>query len=200
MGASVKSDRIIVLKKVAFGESDLIIHGLNGEGARVHFMAKAARKSRKRFGGGVLEPTRYIQVQYKERRENDEGQAIHFLLEAQPVEDFEGLRTSYDRLELGLFFVNLVSKVIQEGVLQEESLFNLLGHALKQAETSDRLNLLKLQFELKFLYQQGVLPPDLAIPEVLSSSILEHKSLEFDDRQVSALQSKVNHFLHSYVG
>ncbi|MCB0422585.1 MAG: DNA repair protein RecO [Bdellovibrionales bacterium] len=196
----VLKERIIVLKKVPFGESDLIIHGLSGKGARMHFVAKGALKSRKRFGGGLLEPTRYIEVQYKDRKGGEESESLYFLLEAQNIESFDGLRLDYDRLELGLFFVQLVSKVIQEGVLEEESIFNLLGHALKQAESTQRLDLLKLQFELKFLYQQGVLPPELVVPEILSCSIRDHESLIFGVRELQVLQSKVNHFLHSYVG
>ncbi len=52
--------RLIILRTIKYSEADLIVHGLNTEGARINFMAKSALKSRKRFGGGVLEPTHYM--------------------------------------------------------------------------------------------------------------------------------------------
>ena len=61
-------DKVIVLKQNKFGESDLIIRTLNTQGALISFIAKGALKSKKRFSGGMLEPTSFIGVEYKKPR------------------------------------------------------------------------------------------------------------------------------------
>ena len=62
---SIHKDKVIVLKRDHFSESDLIVRVLNQRGALVSFIAKGAAKSRKRFTGGVLEPGCFIGVEYK---------------------------------------------------------------------------------------------------------------------------------------
>ena len=58
-------ERAIVLRRLKHGEADLIVHCLNEQGTKVSLFAKSAIKSRKRFGGGVLEPTHLIYICYK---------------------------------------------------------------------------------------------------------------------------------------
>ena len=58
-------DRFIILKKMKYGESDLIIHALSSAGTKKSFIARAALKSKKRFGGGVLEPSHFVKLTYK---------------------------------------------------------------------------------------------------------------------------------------
>ena len=195
-----KSDRVIVIKTVKFGESDLIVHCINSKGARIHFVAKGAMRSKKRFSGGVLEPTHFIEVNYKEKNNNNMEGVLHFLNEAKVINGFADLRKNYDRLETGLYFVQLVSRVIQEGSLEEQSIFDLIGHALNEAQTTERLPLLRAQFELKFLYQQGVLPQELAHPQLMALSIKNHQQAEIDDKSLNGLKLKINHFLTDYLG
>ena len=183
-----KTDRVIVLRKVKYSESDLILNCLNAEGARVNFLAKAALRSKKRFGGGVLEPTHYINVTYKYK----EGREIHFLQEASLIEGFVGLRQDYDRLELALHFLGLMAKVSFEGGLDSEKNFNLLGNALKQTQTSKDLNLLKTLFELKFLYYQGVMPPDLSIKNFLDKPLSEHEQISVTPQDLKHLKGRIH--------
>ena len=194
------TDRIIIVKKVKYGESDLIVHAINSSGARIHFIAKGALRSKKRFGGGVLEPTHFVEVNYKEKRGEQPEGGLHFLNEAKVLNDFSRLREDYDRLELGLYFVGLVSKVVQEGALEEQSIFDLIGHALNQAQTSENLALLRAQFELKFLYQQGVLPEELADPDLMSVSLVEHGAIEISENRLSGIKLRISHFLTDYLG
>ena len=62
-----KSGTFILLKKVRFAESDLILTGISSEGEKKSFLARSALKSRKRFGGGVLEPTHFVEIGYSEK-------------------------------------------------------------------------------------------------------------------------------------
>src|SRR6185312_11274369 len=105
----------------------------------------------------VLEPTHYVEATYKPRPENGDQDPLHLLLEARLVREFPKLRTDYMRLEAALYMLQVVHKLGQQGVVDSPDLFNLLGNALQAAETSQHLENLKLQFELKLLAAQGVL-------------------------------------------
>lgn len=148
------STKAFVLRTYKYGESDLIVHLLAQSGEKLKVFARAALKSKKRFGGGVLEPTHYISLSYREGRDSGLGQ----LLEANLIEGFESLRQSYDRLQLALHFISLVDKLSLEGTDDMQPLFDLLGHGLNAAQVSQHLDLLRTQFELKLLYSLGILP------------------------------------------
>lgn len=149
-----KQNRFIILKKIKYGEADLIIQALGIDGSRTSFMAKNALRSKKRFGGGILEPLHYVNLTYSEKQEEAQ---LKILKEATLIDDFRDIRMSYDRLELALFALNCVSQVSLEGDQNSEFLFNLIGHTLRAVAKSQNLKLLRLHFCLKFLFQQGVI-------------------------------------------
>ena len=96
----------IVLKATRYSEADLIVSVLTSEGQRLQLFARNALKSKKRFGGGVLEPTRYIQVSYEDRRSKLGGESeLHTLREASIIQAFEGLRNGLRPNRTCAFFV-----------------------------------------------------------------------------------------------
>lgn len=149
-----KQDLFIILKKIKYGEADLIIHALGSNGAKTSFIAKSALKSKKRFGGGILEPLHFVNFTYREKQDSTQ---MKTLSEATLIEDFREIRSSYDKLELAFFILSCVSKVSLEGDQHSEFLFNLTGHSLRAVAKSTNPETLKLHFCLKFLYQQGVI-------------------------------------------
>ena len=187
-------ERIIILKNQAFSESDLIVRGLNQKGCQLSFIAKGALKSKKRFSGGVLEPSSYIQAEYRPSKSS-----LHNLQSAWFLDDFLKLRTNYQKLNLALDFLKLISKVSQEGTEDTEELFHLLGNALKQAETSPQLDNLKICFQIKLLFGQGVLPEELSLKEVLSKTLREHTQLNWSDSKKQFLLNKLDQSLKSYL-
>jgi DNA repair protein RecO (recombination protein O) len=58
------------LRRVEYGESDLVLHLLTETSGRVATVARAARKSQKRFGG-ALEPFHTLRVRLEERDDKD---------------------------------------------------------------------------------------------------------------------------------
>lgn len=173
-----KQDRFIILKKIKYGEADLIIQAIGSDGARSSFMAKSALKSKKRFGGGILEPLHFVNLTYKESS-GGSGQ-MKTLQEATLIEDFKDIRSSYDKLEVALFMLNCVSKVSLEGDQNSDFLFNLTGHALRAVSRSESLNVLKLHFCLKFLYQQGVISLETWMTPFLKTNLSESAQLATD--------------------
>ncbi|MBC7420523.1 MAG: DNA repair protein RecO [Bdellovibrio sp.] len=171
---SEKQDRFIILRKIKYGEADLIIHALGSNGAKFSFMARSALKSKKRFGGGILEPIHYVTLTY---RESSEPGKMKTLNEAILIDDFKEIRSDYTKLELALFVVNCVSHVSQEGDANSDFLFNLTGHSLRAVSTTLNPDLLKLHFCLKFLHQQGVISMEPWMVPFLKTNIADNTQL-----------------------
>ncbi|MBL7542312.1 MAG: DNA repair protein RecO [Bdellovibrionaceae bacterium] len=158
-----KTGTFILLKKVRYGEADLIITGISSEGEKKSFLARSALKSRKRFGGGILEPLHHVKLIYSDKSDKHQ---LSTLEEAQLLNDFAAIKTDYDLLQFGLFAVECAAKVSQEGDSLSDSLYNLLGHCLKNISSQSfqqqtHLPILKIQFFLKLLADQGVLEQDV---------------------------------------
>ena len=186
-------EQIIVLKKQAFSESDLIIRGLNKQGAQISFIAKGALKSKKRFTGGILDPGSYIELEYRASQK-----PLKNIQRAWFLEDFLKLRSSYQRLELAIYFLNITLQVSKEGENCEE-LFYLLGNALKQAETSQHLVALKIFFQTKVLFLQGVLSQELSVPFILKKPLKEHHRLGLKSPQQNQLLLGLEKALKKYL-
>ncbi|MFZ4404721.1 MAG: DNA repair protein RecO [Pseudobdellovibrionaceae bacterium] len=175
----IVTGRFLILRKIKYQEADLIIHALSEQGGKSSFMARSALKSKKRFGGGALEPAQLVHLTYKVAKSSEQ---MHTLQEAQVLQDFKNIRRSYEHLELALVAVDCVQKVSQEGEQHSEGLFNLLGHCLKAIEKNQNVLNLKLHFYLKFLWQQGVLTPEDWMKIYLKTPLASS-----DDLQVSPL-------------
>jgi len=147
-------EKVIVLRKTKYSEADLVIQTLSAKGGKISFLARGALRSKKRFGGGILEPTHHLEVQYKKPSRED---ALAVLDEAVLLQDFPSLRMDYDRLEMALKVLEIVNKVAQEGDAHAESIYNLTGSALKSLDSNLDISHFKIHFALRFLMQQGVL-------------------------------------------
>ena len=196
---SESKEKFIILKKTKYSESDLIIHALSPTGAKLSFMARSALKSKKRFGGGVLEPTHFVSLTYKKGRSDG---AMASLTEATLLDGFDEIRLDYDKLELALFILNCAYHVAQEGDSGSQFLFNLVGHSLRALQKSNKVNLLKLHFCLKFLYQQGVMSVDQWMTPFLKANISDHQSLseipeadDFVSEYLDSIESQVFQYI-----
>lgn len=176
------SDRFIILKKTKYAEADLIIHALSSTGAKKSFIARSALKSKKRFGGGILEPTHFVNLTYKESK--SEG-GLSTLIEATLIDDFKTIRSDYDRLEIALFFLKCVYHVSLEGDHDSHFLFNLLGHSLRGLGSAQNIFRFKMHFCLKFMFQQGVISMDDWMAVFLKMNIA-------DSDQIDAVPEAIN--------
>ncbi|OFZ31469.1 MAG: DNA repair protein RecO [Bdellovibrionales bacterium RIFCSPHIGHO2_01_FULL_40_29] len=187
---SEKQDRFIILKCIKYGESDLILHALSSQGAKYSFLARGALKSKKRFGGGILQPSHFVSLTFKDTSE--EGK-LRILNEATLIDDFKSIRTDYERLDFALFALNCAGSVSQAGDVHSDFLFNLLGNTLRTAGVAENLTALKLHFCLKFLFQQGVVSIEEWMSPFLRINIMDHATLLMDN----SVQSHVDNYLDS---
>lgn len=197
------TEKFLILKKTKFAESDLIIHALSSIGTKKSFLAKGALKSKKRFGGGVLEPTHYVQLTYKE---STSSSGLNYLNEASIIDDFKNIRTDFDKIEFALNIMNCVYHVSQEGDFDSQFLFNLVGHALRflNSCTPEQLRTFKLHFYLKFLYQQGVISIDPWMSVFLKANLADSGSLQTQsdvrshvDTYLDSIEVQVFHYIKS---
>lgn len=192
-------EKFLILRKMKFGEADLIIHALSAAGAKKSFMARSALKSKKRFGGGILEPTHYVLLSYKERKGDSQ---LHVLNEAVLIDDFKDIRQDYDKLEFALFMLNCAYHVSQEGDSDSHFLFNLLGHALRKLGKTEGLQRFKLHFCLKFLFQQGVISGEAWMNPFLKINMTDSEQLdqvpemnEIVDSYADSIETQVLHYI-----
>ena len=190
-------ERVFVMRLHKYSDADLIIHCLTSKGAKLSLFARSALKSKKRFGGGVFEPTHYIEVVYQKK--NSDVGGLCTVSEAQIIKDFSKLRSDYARLQLGLHFVHLVDQVMREGDEHSSAIFDLLGNSLSAVENSAELEKLKLHFEAKLLSNQGVLPIDASEAHLLKLSISEHAQINLDEAATRKLKNSVQNVLREYL-
>lgn len=191
------TEKALILRKVRYGEADLILTCLNQHGRVISLIAKSALKSRKRFGGGILEPTHYVNISYT-ASDPDSGR-LAVLNEASLLQDFKGLRDDFEKLDFALHVVKMVAQVSQEGEIHSKELFDLVGNTLLVAQTSSQLGRLRTQFEVKFLHQQGVLPPDEDFKLLVKTPLRDHEKLTLSDAELSDLRARLRYHLESYL-
>ncbi len=190
-------DKIIVLQNTRHLESNLIVKGINSSGSILSFFAPFALKSKKRFLNGVLEPGSYIGVGY---RPSQKPEGWNRLQQAWGINKFNRLRKDYNRLSLALYILKMFNKTCQEGNLNEPRMFQLLGHTLKTLETTSGIDQLKLFFEIRFLFLQGVLPSFLQSKEIFfQSSISENHKVDLEKENLPQIKESVQQALDSYL-
>ncbi len=172
---SLVNTKALILRATKYSEADLILNVLTVGGEKLSLLARGALKSKKRFGGGVLEPTHFVELRFKKSISENKMATLE---EARLLNGFEKLRSDYDKVELALSVIDSLAKVSQEGDVHSEGLFNLGGHSLKSLETAKDLKNFRLHFYLKLLFQQGVLEPEDWMTPYLGTSMADHQKIE----------------------
>jgi DNA repair protein RecO (recombination protein O) len=130
----------LVLRSIAYGESDTVVHLLVRGRGRVSAFARGARASRQRFGG-ALEPFGRIEVLLAER------EGLWALREARVIEAHGKLREDLHRIAHAGYASELAHDLAREGQ-PADALFALLDEFLVRLErsvaTSGRLRALEL--------------------------------------------------------
>lgn len=190
--------RAIVLRVTRYRDADLIVHLLTEKGQSVAAMARSALKSKKRFGGGVLEPTRHIEAVLQTRSQEADDRLVT-LSEAQLVDPFDQLRSDYTRLQVALEIVGLVDKMLKPGDSEQVSLFNLVGHSLRRLETHSDPSILKMHFQARLLDQQGVLPHEAVFEIFLKTPISSGEEIRLSKAAQLGAEKLLNSYLRQYV-
>jgi DNA repair protein RecO (recombination protein O) len=193
------SERAFVLRTVRFGEADLIVRLLNSSGTKITCLARSALKSRKRFGGGVLEPMNYVQISYQRRGLDAVDEKLATLREASLVNGFDGLRARLDRLEAGLQWARLIDQVAQAGEAHASDLFNLFGNGLRALEKAETVASLHVTFLCKLLASQGVLDRSEEWATLLSHPIADSERHSVDESRLRQWSAELERQANRYI-
>lgn len=142
----------VVLRVVPYGDADLVVHLLARGLGKVGAFARGARKSRKRFGGG-LEPFCVVGAELAQRR----GRELWDLRGSEPVEAHAALRGDLGRMAHAGYATELVRELARDHEPNDPLLDVLVGFFRILAELPPRSVLLRA-FELGAMGAAGLAP------------------------------------------
>ncbi|RPH49706.1 MAG: DNA repair protein RecO [Desulfobacteraceae bacterium] len=143
----------IVLRRIDYGDYDLILTFFTLKIGKISAIAKSAKKSTKRFGG-ILELFSVLEVVCSSRMDRD----LMILQEADLINSFSGIRADLNKTAYASYFAEMVNEWTELGAKQEE-LYFLLCHVLKQIDTgciSDEIS--GILFLIRFASIAGIRP------------------------------------------
>lgn len=148
------SSRAIVLSRENFGEADRYVQFLTKDWGVISTLAKAARKSKRRYVGGLdlfCHDEILIRGAPRERA---------YLVELTVINAFLGIRADLDKTLTAGKLVHWVRRLV-EPASPVPQVYSLLGQSLSLIESEpdvERLELLTLVFKLKLLSLLGLKP------------------------------------------
>lgn len=143
----------IVLSRRDYGDFDLIVTALTRDHGKQTFIAKAAKKSAKRFPG-ILEPFNALQVTFRQGRRK----GMAFLEEATLENAFVQIRSDFTKTAYASYWSECVARWVQEGQLRPD-LYRLLYFTLHElAEDTISSAVLNVLFQMRFIGQEGLQP------------------------------------------
>jgi DNA repair protein RecO (recombination protein O) len=129
---SVRTTRALLLKRVEYGEADLILTLFTQRHGRVSALARAARRSSRRFGG-ALEPMHTLELGLEERPKSE----LFMLREARIAVARTGLTSSLARLEAAGKALSWVRRAAPPRTPEPELWLAIEGLLDRLAERSD---------------------------------------------------------------
>lgn len=117
----LKKGHAIILKKIPYGEGDMVVTFLTDEGCRLNGFAPKAKLSVKRFGGG-FDLFNRLEIVYREKNPD----LVH-LDSADLVLGMEGLRKDLSKFAAACYFAEIVLVFLQEKEASPEIFNSLLS-------------------------------------------------------------------------
>ena len=155
MSRSIQTDAF-VLRSVDYGDSHLIVTLLARDLGKFSAIARSARKSRRRFAGGLL-PLRALRASVTFKPQRDLAELDDTCVQR----DFPGLDASYDKIMIASHGTELVRAMLRDHD-EASSAFDVLDDLYQRlAGADDDLSVLRVilhHFELALLRVSGNAP------------------------------------------
>ena len=148
----------LILRSYTLGESDRIVVFLTRDRGKRRGVAKNARQSRRRFGGG-LEPLTYGRVGYVERERRDQVRLEYVEPIRSPLAAVDGEALGYVE-----YFAELIDEWAPEAD-PNETLFRLGASMVDAMANGVAIEPLARYFEYWLLRLQGVYEPDARLSD-----------------------------------
>ncbi len=143
--------KAFIVRSTDYGEADRILQILTLHDGKLSVLAKAARKSRRRFGA-ALSPYTAISVRIQTR-----PNGLWLLTDATVAESFPRLAASLSRMALAGYFTELARETVPERKPEPE-IFDLLQSACRLLDRIKPNKALVRAFELNLLHRLGLTP------------------------------------------
>lgn len=143
----------IVLQRREYGDFDLIITLLADAYGKRTLIAKAAKKSAKRFPG-ILEPFNQLNITFREPKRK----GMPVLEEATLKQPVENLRSDFLKTAYASYWVEIINTWMEEGQVRKD-IYQLLASSLN-ALNLEEMNaaILNIIFQMRFIGHEGLRP------------------------------------------
>ena len=159
----------IILSRKNYGEADRLLTIFSKHYGKMFLLAKGVRKPKSRKRGHI---EIFSRLKYSFTK-ND-----HFIMmnEAELVDPYNETRLSLRKTSLAFYFIEVVSKIIQEDE-KHEDLYKILVGYLENIKSTAKLRNLRLQFIYDVLITLGYWPSGKAMidPDKVIESVLERQ-------------------------
>ncbi len=143
----------IILRRIDFGDYDLIVKFFTLKEGKLSIIAKSAKKSIKRFSG-VLELFSVLDVVWTIGRRK----GLPVLLEATLKQPFAGIRSNITKTAYASYWAELIDEWIEDNQKQVQ-LYHLFKYVLKELDLDSRSEEeLSVLFQMRFMTIAGLGP------------------------------------------
>ncbi|MBF0200233.1 MAG: DNA repair protein RecO [Desulfamplus sp.] len=154
MAAGSFSTDAILLKRIEYGDYDLIITYFTRSMGRMAVMAKNAKKSMKRFAGS-LDPFIAMNIECSwPRRKN----GLPILNSIELENPFSHIRTNVAKTGYASYWIEMINSWMEEGK-PDDDLYNLTYYVLESLNSGHiPMEILSLLFQIRFMALSGFTP------------------------------------------
>ena len=150
---AVFSTPAILLRRIDYGDFDVIITVFSLERGKLSLIAKSAKKSTKRFAG-VLELFSELQILAGSGR----GKGLPVLQEAIIKQPFSAIRADYQKTAYASYWSELIYNWIEDN-FKQVALYYLFEHVLYELDVGKTApSVLNILFQMRFLTLSGHRP------------------------------------------
>ena len=147
------STSAILLRRLDYGDFDVIITFFTLDRGKVSVIAKSAKKSTRRFAG-VLELFSELQILAGGKR----GKGLPVLQEAVLKQPFSAIRADYQKTAYASYWSELIYNWTEEN-FKQDALYYLFEHVLYELDTGNTTpQVLNILFQMRFLTLSGHRP------------------------------------------
>ena len=143
----------IMLRRIEYGDYDLIITFFSLDKGKISVIAKSAKKSKKRFAG-ILEPFSVLQIVYG----SGKGKGLPVLTEASLIQAFSHIRQDITQTAYASYMAELISEWAEENHKQT-AIFRLFQNILEKLDRKEMAgDELSILFQMRFMAFTGFEP------------------------------------------
>lgn len=142
----------ILLRRIEYGDHDLILTFYSLTQGKITLMAKSAKKSQRRFGG-ILDFFFLLNIVYTQKKTR-----LPLLTEISLIESFDQIRSVIAKTAYAGYWLEVIAECTEEGTTDPQ-MFALMVDMLRELNSSRMAEeLLNIVFQMRFTSLSGIGP------------------------------------------